>query len=37
MSSGNLETRNKKKQKFREKRKHPYKSGGKYRSTEIKE
>lgn len=29
--------RNKKKGKFREKKKHPYKSGGKFRSTPIDE
>lgn len=36
MGFANSESRNKKKDKKREKRKHPYKKGGKYRVTEIK-
>jgi hypothetical protein len=34
MARGDAETRNKKKKKFKEKKKNPYKRGGKYRSSE---
>lgn len=37
MAHVNDSARNKKKKKLREKKKHPYKSGGKFRSTSIKE
>jgi hypothetical protein len=37
MARADSETRNKKKRKFKEKKKHPYKSGGKYRGTKVKE
>jgi hypothetical protein len=36
MDFAGSERRNKSKDKKREKRKHPYKQGGKYRSTEVK-
>ena len=35
MDYGFSEKRNKRKVKLRDKKKHPYRSGGKYRSTEI--
>lgn len=37
MARGNCEQRNKRKDKKREKKKNPYKSGGKYRSTNVKQ
>ncbi len=36
MARGDSESRNKKKRKFKEKKKNPYKRGGKYRGTKIK-
>ncbi len=36
MAHSDAESRNKRKDKKREKKKHPYKKGGKFRSTEIK-
>jgi hypothetical protein len=36
MSFAGAESRNKKKDKKREKKIHPYRKGGKYRSTEVK-
>jgi len=35
MTRGDCEQRNKSKGKKREKKKHPYKKGGKFRSTEV--
>jgi len=35
MAKADSESRNKRKDKKREKRKHPYRKGGKFRSTEI--
>jgi len=35
MSKADSETRNKRKDKKREKKKHPYRKGGKFRATEI--
>jgi len=36
MARGDSERRNKRKDKFKEKKKNPYKTGGKYRGTKIK-
>lgn len=35
MANSNSERRNKSKDKMREKKKHPYKKGGKYRGTNV--
>jgi len=35
MPSGYAERRNKRKDKFKEKKKHPYKRGGKYRTVKL--
>lgn len=37
MAHVNDSARNKKKKKLREKKKHPYKSGGRFRATSVKE
>jgi len=37
MPRGDAETRNKRKDKKREKKKHPYKKGGRFRSSAVKE
>lgn len=37
MVKGDAEQRNKRKRKFKEKKKHPYKKGGKFRSSNVSE